>query len=97
MLKMIDCDRFNETPIVFHKGLNTIVGDDVASNSIGKSNMLMIIDFVFGGTDYIKRNSDTVKNLGEHIFKFVFEFENQPYYFSRSTKEFDNVNFCDKD
>ncbi len=97
MLKMIECDKFNETLVVFHSGLNTIVGDDVASNSIGKSNMLMIIDFVFGGTDYIKRNSDTVKHLGEHAFKFAFEFDNQLYYFSRSTQTYDKVNFCDKD
>lgn len=97
MLKTIECDKFNETPIIFHKGLNTIVGDDVASNSIGKSNMLMIIDFVFGGTDYIKRNTDTVKNLGEHLFKFSFEFEDETLYFSRDTKTFDNINICNKD
>lgn len=97
MLKTIECDKFTETPIVFHKGLNTIVGDDVASNSIGKSNMLMIIDFVFGGSDYIKRNTDTVKNLGEHLFKFSFEFEDETLYFSRDTQTFDTINICDKD
>lgn len=97
MLKTIECDKFTETPIVFHKGLNTIVGDDIASNSIGKSNMLMIIDFIFGGSDYIKRNTDTVKNLGEHLFKFSFEFEDETLYFSRDTQSYDNINICDKD
>lgn len=97
MLKTIECDKFTETLIVFHKGLNTIVGDDIASNSIGKSNMLMIIDFIFGGSDYIKRNTDTVKNLGEHLFKFSFEFEDETLYFSRDTQSYDNINICDKD
>lgn len=96
MLKIIECDKFYETPIVFHSGLNTIIGDDVASNSIGKSNMLMIIDFVFGGADYINRNNDTVKHLGEHTFKFVFEFDNKLYYFSRDTESYNKVNFCDE-
>lgn len=61
MLIEIQCDKFKvggkngETrePIHFHKGLNAIVGDDDRSNSIGKSTLLMIIDFVFGGEDYI--------------------------------------------
>lgn len=47
----------------FHSGLNAVVGDEIASNSIGKSTMLMIIDFVFGGEDYIKKNHDTVDQL----------------------------------
>ena len=37
MLKKIICDIFLQKEIVFHEGLNAIVGDDVASNSIGKS------------------------------------------------------------
>lgn len=49
MLKRIKCDKFR-TPIVeFYDGLNVIAGDSKAANSIGKSTMLMIIDFVFGG------------------------------------------------
>ena len=48
MLKKIICDIFLEKEVIFHEGLNAIVGDDVASNSIGKSTMLMIIDFIFG-------------------------------------------------
>ena len=46
MLKKISCNIFLQKEIVFHEGLNAIVGDDIASNSIGKSTMLMIIDFV---------------------------------------------------
>ena len=74
MLKKIMCDVFSQKEIYFHSGLNAIVGDDVASNSIGKSTMLMIIDFIFGGDDYITKNHDVMENLGHHIFKFVFSF-----------------------
>lgn len=96
MLKQIICDKFVEQQIIFHKGLNAIVGDDIASNSIGKSNMLMIIDFVFGGEDYIKKNHDVIDNLGHHIFKFSFEFENKEFYFIRSTKEYKFVSVCNE-
>ncbi len=51
-MKKIICDIFLEKEITFYEGLNAIVGDDIASNSIGKSTMLMIIDFAFGGDDY---------------------------------------------
>ena len=54
MLREIFCDQFISQgeirkPIVFHKGLNSILGSNTGSNSIGKSTFLMIIDFVFGG------------------------------------------------
>ena len=47
MLKMIECDKFIEDgkprgPINFKLGLNTVLGDDKASNSIGKSTLMMI-------------------------------------------------------
>lgn len=76
MLKKISCNIFLQKEIVFHEGLNAIVGDDIASNSIGKSTMLMIIDFVFGGDDYISKNHDVVDNLGHHDFRFIFNFDN---------------------
>ena len=88
MLKRIICDKFVQKEIVFGYGLNAVVGDDIASNSIGKSTMLMIIDFVFGGEDYIKKNHDAVENLGHHEFKFSFEFGEEKLYFIRSTGEY---------
>lgn len=91
MLKKVICDVFTESEVHFNKGLNAIVGDDIASNSIGKSNMLMIIDFIFGGDQYIKTNVDTVENLGHHTFKFVFQFNNKEYYFSRNTNNPDII------
>lgn len=96
MLKKIICDIFLEKEIVFYEGLNAIVGDDIASNSIGKSTMLMIIDFVFGGDDYISKNHDVVDNLGHHDFKFIYVFENDYYYFIRSTNEYRYVSICNE-
>ena len=95
MLKKIICDIFLEKEITFYEGLNAIVGDDIASNSIGKSTMLMIIDFAFGGDDYISKNHDVIDNLGHHIFKLIYEFENVDYYFIRSTNEYRYVSICD--
>lgn len=43
MLHQIKCDKFRTPIISFHKGLNVVAGDSKASNSIGKSTMLMII------------------------------------------------------
>ena len=51
MLVEIKCDIFREKAVKFHSGFNVVLGDEKASNSIGKSNLLLIIDFVFGGND----------------------------------------------
>ena len=96
MLKQISCDKFlvnNQVrePITFHKGLNAVIGDSDSHNSIGKSTLLMIIDFCFGGEDYIDKEPDVVANVGEHTIKFVFEFDGIDYFFSRSTDERDIV------
>jgi len=92
MLKQISCDKFmanNQVrpPIVFHKGLNAVIGDSDSHNSIGKSTLLMIIDFCFGGEDYIDKEKDVVNSIGEHTIKFIFEFDGIEYCFSRSTDE----------
>ena len=52
MLKQISCDKFLDNgqvrpPITFKLGLNAVLGDSAKSNSIGKSTLLMIIDFCF--------------------------------------------------
>ncbi|MGX8710932.1 MAG: AAA family ATPase [bacterium] len=97
MLKKIKCDKFR-TPIVnFHEGLNVIAGDSKAANSIGKSTMLMIIDFAFGGSSYITKNSDAIEALGQHVFYFEFAFQGKPYYFSRSTERDKFVSCCNQD
>ncbi|WP_444707331.1 DUF2326 domain-containing protein [Megasphaera elsdenii] len=88
MLIEISCSKF-KTPkhptevISFHPGLNVVLGNKNGANSIGKSTMLMIIDFAFGGSSYVK--SDAVIELGNHEIFFTFRFSNQDYRFSRDT------------
>ncbi|AQR93407.1 DUF2326 domain-containing protein [Clostridium saccharoperbutylacetonicum] len=94
MLKEISCDKFRKKVLIFNEGLNVVLGDDEATNSIGKSTMLMIIDFVFGGNTYIKSNHDAIDNLGHHEFKFKFLFDEE-LYFTRSTNEYKSVSICD--
>jgi hypothetical protein len=98
---MIQCDKFIENgkirpPITFKSGLNTILGDEFASNSIGKSTFLMILDFVFGGDDYVRRSIDVQINIGPHTINFVFEFEDGLHYFSRATDDSNCINVCDE-
>ena len=96
MLKEINCSLFNQKKIKFHEGLNVVLGDDKASNSIGKTTLLLIIDFIFGGNSYINGNNDTVTNLGNHSFEFCFEFKNNNYYFRRTTQNYNFVEICDE-
>lgn len=88
MLREISCELFKKNgqvrqPICFHKGLNIILGGKTGVNSIGKSTMLLIIDFAFAGDTYAK--SDAVKQLGNHNINFTFEFDGKAYYFIRNT------------
>lgn len=97
MLIEIRCDEFRSygkprPPIIFHPGLNTVLGDSSGSNSIGKSTFLLIVDFVFGGEDYAK--SDAVRNIGQHTIQFAFEFNGNRFYFSRSTLDLGSVSVC---
>ena len=96
MLKKIICDKFIENEIDFYEGLNVILGDDIASNSIGKTTLLMIVDFVFGGNDYINKNKDAIENLGHHTFNYTFKFEDEFLYFSRGTENPKEITICDE-
>lgn len=101
MLMEISCNEFISNgmirdKIVFNNGLNIVVGDSNKSNSIGKSTFLMIIDFCFGGNDYITKGKDISANIGPHEIRFAFKFDEVIYYFSRSTKNNKLVNVCDK-
>lgn len=101
MLIEICCDKFMDgdevrPPIKFEKGLNTILGASRASNSIGKSTFLMVIDFVFGGKDYVTLNNDVERNIGIHEIKFAFQFGEDMYYFSRSTGDHTKVMECNE-
>ncbi|MGE7185587.1 DUF2326 domain-containing protein [Peribacillus sp. NPDC006672] len=94
MLKEIRCEKFKNKKIVFHKGLNVVMGDNEGSNSIGKSTLLMIVDFIFGGDTYLSHNNDAIINLGHHEFYFMLEFEEKRFYFCRGTERPDVVFNC---
>lgn len=98
MLIELSCELFKDTapqPITFNPGLNIILGTKGATNSIGKSTTLMIIDFVFGGDDYLRLSKDVKNHIGNHTFKFTFEFNNKKYYYIRGTEKPNEVIVCD--
>ena len=78
--------------IRFNSGLNVVLGMDKATNSIGKSSMMLAIDFVFGGNTY--QGSDGPTHIGGHTIFFTFKFD-KPYYFARSTEKPDTIFECD--
>ncbi len=103
MLTEIYCDKFKtggkegqiRPAISLDAGLNVVEGADNGSNSIGKSTFLMIIDFCFGGNDYVNVLKDVEKNVGHHTICFTFTFD-KPYYFARKTDEKDFVYVCNQ-
>lgn len=97
MLKEIQCPFFNHTRMTFHQGLNIILGDDDAKNSIGKSTALMVIDFAQGGNSFLEDEAGVIRALGHHHYNFSFVFSGKPYFFSRSTDASDVVYVCDSD
>ncbi len=96
MLKEIQCLFFKHNKISFHDGLNIILGDDDAKNSIGKSTALMVIDFVQGGNTFLDDDAGAIKNLGPHYYNFCFVFAGESYFYSRSTDISEVVYVCDK-
>jgi hypothetical protein len=90
MLKAISCEKLIKSPITFEAGLNAVVGADDAHNSIGKSSILMLIHFVFGGNDFPSKCDDVVRNVGDFKVGVEFEFE-KPYSFIRDTANIDEV------
>jgi hypothetical protein len=95
MLIEIRSDKLRTGHITFHNGLNVILGDDNATNSIGKSSLLMVIDFVFGGNTFVERNKDVVQELGHHDYYFAFLFDDETYRFRRGTDTADTIYRCD--
>ncbi len=96
MLVEIRCEKFRKETITFHSGLNVVLGDSVATNSIGKSTLLMVIDFVFGGESFLDHNKDVVDELGNHDYLFTFIFGDTSHYFRRGTYKPDLVYSCDE-
>ncbi|MYN13525.1 DUF2326 domain-containing protein [Pusillimonas sp. TS35] len=95
MLTEIRSTAFRKSLIKFHPGLNVILGDENATNSIGKSSALMVIDFVFGGDSFVEHNEDAVRELGDHSYLFCFKFEDECFYFRRDTVNPSVVFRCD--
>lgn len=93
-----DCFKYgNKTarpPIVFNKGLNVILGGTAGDNSIGKSTFLLILDFVFGGKDYL--DSNAVGFIPDQEIFFCFDFGNGKEYFARNTSSADSVYKCNE-
>ncbi len=96
MLNKISCEKLVESEMIFQPGLNTIVGSNVAGNSIGKSSLLMLIDFVFGGSDFTKLCDDVIDNVGKLDIRFNFVFDNKHFSFMRSTAEPGDVYFINE-
>jgi hypothetical protein len=96
MLIEIRCSKFRTGSVGFGPGLNVVLGDENATNSIGKSTLLMIIDFAFGGESLLEYNKDLVPELGEHDYYFVFQFEGELYRFRRGTAQSDLAYFCNE-
>ncbi|QJR28282.1 DUF2326 domain-containing protein [Limnobacter profundi] len=96
MLKEIQCPYFKHNKIIFHDGLNIILGDDDAKNSIGKSTALMVIDFVQGGNTFLEDDAGAIKKLGPHYYNFCFVFAGESYFYCRSTEVPEVVYVCDK-
>lgn len=97
MLIEIRSQKFRTGTVLFHSGLNVILGDANATNSIGKSTMLMVVDFAFGGKDLLLHNDDVVKELGHHEYFFTFQFADEVYRFCRDTSQPDTVYPCGTD
>ena len=101
MLAEIYCDKFIDQgvergAIKLKPGLNVVIGSETATNSIGKSTFLMVVDFCFGGKDYAKSNGDVCKNVGEHSICFTHIFDGVAHYFSRSITDVTTVWVCDE-
>lgn len=97
MLREIRCEKFRTGVVTFHPGLNVVLGDGNATNSIGKSTLLMLVDFVFGGSTLLEWNQDVVAELGHHHYDFAFEFDGEVHRFRRETITPENVYVCDAD
>lgn len=96
MLVELRCDKFHQKIIKFHKGMNTVLGTVNADNSIGKTTFLMILDFVFGGDDYIIINTDVQEHVGEHEFLFSFKFGSDFFWFRRNSVNTGIIQICNE-
>ncbi len=93
MLRELRCAQLIEKKLEFNSGLNVLTGPDDGANSIGKSSVLMLLDFAFAGDDFIKLCSDVINNVGIVTIEMDFVFDGYKYSFSRSTNDPKVVSF----
>ena len=96
MLKKIKCSLLLEKELSFHDGANFILVDEAASNSIGKTTALLLIDFAFGGSFYAE-SSEIIEALGDHEIGILFCFGEREYEFVRTTSMPNKVERMDGD
>lgn len=65
-----------------------------SENSVGKSTLLMIIDFCFGGNQFL--HSKAVEIIGPHTICFAFAFNKITYHFMRTTDRGNRLFKCDE-
>lgn len=94
MLTSMYCDKLSRSFLTFNAGLNTILGPKSGANSIGKSSVLYLIDFVFGGTSFVEKCADVIERKGHFNVDSTFQFGDVCYKFSRSTESPNEVLFC---
>lgn len=97
MLKELRCAQLTKKKLEFNSGLNVLTGPDDGTNSIGKSSVLMLLDFAFAGDDFIKLCSDVIDNVGIVTIEMDFVFGDETYSFSRSTNDPRVVSFLSED
>jgi len=95
MLVELRSNKFRLRVIEFHAGLNVVLGDDNATNSIGKSSLLMVLDFVLGGDSFVEHNKDIVMELGHHDYFMTLVFNEETFRFCRGTSRPELVYPCD--
>ncbi|QOQ39372.1 DUF2326 domain-containing protein [Trueperella pecoris] len=101
MLVEFDSDAFfhdeqRPGPLRLSEGLNTVLGTENTENSIGKSTTLLAIDFCFGGSDYVDKAKDVIKNIGHHEIRFAFLLGGETHCFRRATDTPTAITLCDK-
>jgi len=97
MLKELRCDKLATGKLEFETGLNALIGPEDGANSIGKSSVLMLIDFALAGEDFINLCSDVIDNVGVITIEMDFIFDGVKHCFSRSTNDPKIVVFLNED
>lgn len=78
----------DERHVKFTPGLNVVLGGEHAENSIGKSTLLLIVDYAFGGEQFAKSNAVQPYAVGHHTVHFTFTFDGYSHHFGRDTSRY---------